>query len=127
MDTVLADSIDHDPSFGIRDGNFFIGLHQTDRTNYHNRSPCLHIEGDKKRIFLQNEIAPNGPTVNSRAFTSEAKIQIRPTEKWGFCHTEDTLTLLTINVNLTSLKDCTLRCTAMELMKISYQVHDSCC
>lgn len=34
MDTVLSDSIDHDPSFGISGGSFFIGLHQTDRINF---------------------------------------------------------------------------------------------
>ncbi|XP_065889951.1 uncharacterized protein [Dysidea avara] len=89
MNTVLANSIDHDPSFGISDGTSFIGLHQTDKTNYHNLSPCRHIEGNKNGIFLKNVIAPNGPTVSSRAFTSEAKMQIRPTEKWGSCHTEN--------------------------------------
>lgn len=88
LDTVLADSTDHDPSFGVSDGSSFIGLHQADKNNYHSVSPCRHIEADKDGVLLKNEIAPNGPKVDSRRYTSEAKIQIRPTEKWGSCYTE---------------------------------------
>jgi len=89
MDTVLADSTDHDPLFGISDDSYFVGLQQTDQTNYHAFSPCRHLEGDKDGILLKNVIDSNGPLVASRAFTSEAKIQIRPIERWGSCHTEN--------------------------------------
>ena len=80
MDTVLADSTDHDPSFGISDDLSFVGIQYTDQANYHNLSLCRHFEGDKDGILLKNVIDPNGPLVASRTFTSETKIQIRPTE-----------------------------------------------
>ena len=89
MDTVLADSTDHDPSFGISDDLSFVGIQYTDQANYHNLSLCRHFEGDKDGILLKNVIDPNGPLVASRTFTSETKIQIRPTEWWGPCHTEN--------------------------------------
>ena len=34
MDTVLADSYDHDPMFGVSDGTSFIGFVVIDRRNY---------------------------------------------------------------------------------------------
>ena len=89
MDTVQADSSDHDLIVGISDDSHFVSLHQTDQTNYHNLSPCCHLEGDKDGIFLKNLVDINGPLVSSRTFTSEAKIQIRPNERWGSCHTEN--------------------------------------
>ena len=45
MDTVLADSNDHDPTFGISDGTSFIGFRTVDKDNYHNHSPCFYTEG----------------------------------------------------------------------------------
>ena len=46
MDTALADSRDHDPSFGISDGKSFIGYVIVDHRNYQNKSPCKRYEGD---------------------------------------------------------------------------------
>ena len=66
MDTALADSNDHDPTFGISNGISFIGFRTVDKDNYHNHSPCFYIEGDAANINLIN-IAQNatGPKVNS--------------------------------------------------------------
>ena len=46
MDTALADSRDHDPSFGISDGESFIGFIISDQRNYNDSSPCKISEGD---------------------------------------------------------------------------------
>ena len=90
MDTTLADSRDHDPTFGISDGKSFVGFHVPDKGNYHNRPPCYPIEGDNVNGILSNAIHHNnvGLYVTSRLFSSEVKMQIRPTEKWASCHTE---------------------------------------
>ena len=88
MDTKLANSKDHDPSFGISDGKYFIGFRAHDRTNYARLSPCRHIEGEIIDGLLQNIRQVKGPLVSSQTFSSEIKLRFRPTEQWGSCHTE---------------------------------------
>ena len=89
MDTVLADSGDHDPIFGISDGTSFIGFHAMDKDNYKDHTPCVYIEGDaiNKTLNIRNRDI-TGTLVNSRLFSSEITIQIKPNSQWGSCHTE---------------------------------------
>ena len=61
----------------------FIGYVTPDRA-----SPCQYFEGDINTDTSQNPNHIFGPTVTSRCYSSEIKMQIRPTEKWGSCHTE---------------------------------------
>ena len=89
MDTVLADSRDHDPLFGISDGKSFIGYVISDHRNYHDSSPCTKSEGDIVDGVLTDISWGDGTAlVNSRSYSSEVELQIRPTELWGSCHTE---------------------------------------
>ena len=88
MDTALADGGDHDPSFGISDGKSFVGFQIPDKGNYGNISPCHRHEGDDVSGILTNENHANGPLVTSQLYSSEIKVQIRPSEQWGSCHTE---------------------------------------
>ena len=83
VDVSYASSNDHDPIVGISDGMSFIGYVAPDRA-----SPCEYFEGDINTDRIQNHNHIFGPTVTSRRYSSEIKIQIRPTEKWGSCHTE---------------------------------------
>ena len=88
MDTELADGGDHDPSFGISDGRSFVGFQILDKRNYPTQSPCYSFEGDNSNGVLTNINSGSGPLVTSRSYSSEVKLQIRPTEQWGSCHTE---------------------------------------
>ena len=91
MDTALADSKDHDPIFGIADGKSmsFVGFQIPEKGNYHNFPPCFIYEGDNVGSVLMNRRYNNAsPFVTSRSYSSEVKLQIRPTEQWGSCHTE---------------------------------------
>ena len=89
MNTTLADSRDHDPLFGISDGNSFVGFIIPDQGNFRNRPPCFSYEGDNINGTLSNTIFNiDGLYVTSRLYSSEVKMQIRPTEQWGSCHTE---------------------------------------
>ena len=88
MNTTIADSTDHDPVFGISDGESFIGFIAHDKDNYPTLSPCHKIEGKVAATILQNTQQGSGPKVASRTYSSEIKMQIKPTEKWGSCHTE---------------------------------------
>ena len=89
MDTVLADSGDHDPVFGISDGTSFTGFLVVDKDNYVNQSPCYLHEGNIINNVLQVSGSDvNGAKVSSQHYSSEITIQIKPNDQWGSCHTE---------------------------------------
>ena len=80
MDTVLAAG-DHDPTFGISDGTSFISFLAVDKGNYLSSSPCYNIEGDATNAFLTNRVYDiTGPKVNSRYYSSEITIKIKPND-----------------------------------------------
>ena len=84
MDVKYASSNDHDPNIGISDKASFIGIHASDRDT----NPCLLIEGDSSTGSLKHINFVNGPTVTSQRYSSEIKVEIKPVEPWGSCHTE---------------------------------------
>ena len=93
MGTTLADSRkDHDPSFGISDGKSFVGIIISDHRYYRGGPPCNVNEGDIAYGILTNKpralLSTSNSSVTSRSYSSEVKLQIRPTEQWGSCHTE---------------------------------------
>ena len=89
MDTVLAKSIDHDPVFGISDGTTFFGFMAWEPGDYRNVPPCYSVEGVNTNGLLVNRRYDSAnPKVNSRVYSSEITIQIKPNDRWGSCHTE---------------------------------------
>jgi len=94
LNEAFADSNgDHDPHFGISDGDKFIGFIVVDKNNYASLPPCYTAEGDDVNGVLTNRSYDgNGEKLSnpSQGYSSEVKIQIRPCEKWGACHTEHT-------------------------------------
>ena len=88
MDTSLGENTDHDPSFGISDGESFIGYTLPDKRDYGHRSPCEQRDGEVIAGFLQNMKPIQDRFINSQNYSSEVNLQFRPTEKWGSCHTE---------------------------------------
>lgn len=89
IDTVLGESTDHDPTFGVSDGTSFIGFTIPDVYDYGHRSPCEHREGEVTTVgLLQTKVLVEGPLVTSQNYSAEIKLQFRPTEQWGSCHTQ---------------------------------------
>jgi len=92
MDTTFANSRgDHDPHFGISDGERFIGFIVVDKNNYAGVPPCYSAEADVAEDVLTNLAHDSsGPRLSNPAqgYSSEVKIQIRPCEKWGSCLTQ---------------------------------------
>ena len=84
VDVSYASNNDHDPSIGISDGMSFIGAYAPNRSSY----PCRIREGNSNTAILTQINDINGPTVTSRRYSSEIKIQLKPAELWGSCHTE---------------------------------------
>ena len=88
MDKTLANGNDHDPIVGISDGASFMGFKMRDKGNYATLSPCHKLGGKVVQTKLNKVQNGNGPLVSSQTYSSEVKIQIKPTEKWGSCHSE---------------------------------------
>ena len=84
VDVSYASSNDHDPTIGISDGTSFIGAFVVDRST----TPCRIKEGGSSTTVLADVNHITGSTVTSRRYSSEIKIQLRPAEQWGSCHTE---------------------------------------
>jgi len=103
MDTKLADITDHDIVFGISDGSSFIGFQAHDKANYDSISPCIKFEANIVNNTFQSIKQGTGPLVTSRKYSSEIKIQIKPSEKWGSCHTEHDEGYVNIQSYLSSL------------------------
>ena len=85
VDISYASSNDHDPYIGISDGLSFIGALVQDRNSY----PCRITEGNSNTAILTSiNFINSGPRVTSQQYSSEIKIQLKPAEQWGSCHTE---------------------------------------
>ena len=84
VDVSYASSNDHDPAIGISDGISFIGIKADDRSNL----PCRITDGDSSTLVIKDVIQVVGPTAASQRYSSEIKIQLKPAEQWGSCHTE---------------------------------------
>jgi len=112
MDTTWADSRDHDPRFGISDGERFIGFCTVDKVNYKDHFPCCSVEGDNVNDIFTNTIQYNcGPKPTyPQGYSSEVKMQINTSEKWGSCHTEHGEGFVSIANYQRNLKDYILMC-----------------
>jgi len=91
MDTVWADATDHDPIFGISDGNSFVGFITPDNNVYSSSPPCYRAEGrslDDRLSSVSTSISGISKPTGAKSYSSEVKMHIKPTEKWGSCHTE---------------------------------------
>ena len=121
MDTALADSGDHDPIFGISDGMSFVGFRAIDKDRYATQVPCNSWEGDIIGNILQNNVYDlTGVKVHSRYYSSVIKIQIKPNDQWGSCHTEHdegTVRSSIISTNSISPRACILKCTGIMLLR----------
>ena len=84
VDVSYASSNDHDPFIGISDGISFIGINADDG----NSRPCVIREGDSNTTTLTQIRTITGPTVTSKRYSSEIRIQLILAEQWGSCHTE---------------------------------------
>ena len=68
----------------------YVGFITLDVTNYPKYTPCNSVEADVGSSTLQNRSSgKDGPIIDySGQSSSEVKMQLRPSENWGSCHTE---------------------------------------
>ena len=74
----------HNPSFGISDGKYSVLAYAPERHNY----PCRIREGNSNTAIFTHHDEINGPSVTSRRYSSEIKMQLKPAEQWSSCHSE---------------------------------------
>ena len=91
MDTVYAHTVHHDPYFGINDGENFVSFRTLSSNFYSSYPPCVYTEAMSTVDRLTSRVTSHSgvprPTV-VKSYSSEVKMHIKPTEKWGSCHTE---------------------------------------
>ncbi|XP_065892642.1 uncharacterized protein [Dysidea avara] len=90
MDTVWADANVHDPVFGISDGDYFVGFITLNNNYYSSYPPCYRAQGRSYDTSVGVSTSYTGVTrpTGAKSYSSEVKMHIKPTEKWGSCHTE---------------------------------------
>ena len=90
MDTTHADANDHDPIFGISDGDYFVGFFTRDNNHYSSLPPCYRAQSISYDDRISKSTSFSGVTrpTGAKSYSSEVKMHIKPTEKWGSCHTE---------------------------------------
>ena len=81
---------DHDLIVGISDMHSYTGFQIVSFENYPKMTPCRSIEADVGSSVLREvSFGKGGPIINyTGQFSSEVKMQLRPSENWGSCHTE---------------------------------------
>ena len=91
MDPYWADTYNIDPIFGISDGEQFVGFFTRGHNVYSSTPPCYRMEGpvyDNGRSSFGGYTDGATRAIGASSYSSEVKMQIKPTEKWGSCHTE---------------------------------------
>ena len=94
LDPTIPLTNDHDPIFAISDKKSFMGFQTLDVK--HSYTPCFRLEGNLNEETLKNRQQGSGPRINTTNYSSEIKMQFRPADKWGSCHTEEAGGLLNV-------------------------------
>ena len=85
MNKTLGETTDHDPTFGISDGKYFMGFTIPDVRDYTHRLPCEHREGVVDGTRLKTNLYGTGSSDSPKKQSAEIKLQFRPAEQWGSC------------------------------------------
>ena len=96
METILADSNDHDPVFGICNGISFVGFNIMDQTNYVDHTPCLYVTGfgktDHNVTFCvsRNTVLKHGSRCGSPVLHySHARFAVQVEQTYSYCFIAD--------------------------------------
>ncbi|KAL9987410.1 hypothetical protein ACROYT_G001711 [Oculina patagonica] len=85
LETTFA-SADSDPSFGVSDGQRFIGVFTADKTNYNDHAPCFGYEGPSGTTLSNTFRDPTLPKPSETQFyPGRFEIQLSLSDRWGTC------------------------------------------
>ena len=77
-------SADTDPSFGISDGDRFIGMITVDKNNYPTEAPCRGIDGPSGKT-LAPRVDAALPKPSETYYPGRFEIQLSLSDRWGTC------------------------------------------
>ncbi|XP_068704956.1 uncharacterized protein [Montipora foliosa] len=88
-DVGIGESVDSDVSYGVSDGDKFVGFETVDKHNYKSYAPCYGVEGvsGATTSALRSEsVTPKSIySFYSGRFVSTADLKLN--ERWGSCYT----------------------------------------
>ncbi len=77
---------DTDPSFGVSDGQRFIGVITLDKTNYNTDAPCRGIEGSSGTTLNDQHLDAALPKPSeTQYYPGRFEIQLSLSDRWGTC------------------------------------------
>ena len=84
LDEDIGKKEDSDPSFGVSDGESFVGFEMVDEKNYGRYSPCFGIEGISGNSLTEIKyISMNSSSQDT--YTGQVVITLKLNERWGLC------------------------------------------
>ena len=74
-----------DPSYVISDGQFFVGAHIRDKSNYRTMAPCVNIEGDSGVVYGNSRLDSNLPKPSQSDYPGRFETRLNLSDRWGTC------------------------------------------
>ncbi len=84
METTFA-SADSDPSFGVSDGQRFVGMITLDKANYKSDAPCVGIEAASGTTMKPRYDTWQPKPSESQYYPERFEIQLSLSDRWGTC------------------------------------------
>ncbi|KAL9987409.1 hypothetical protein ACROYT_G001710 [Oculina patagonica] len=79
-------SADSDPSFGVSDGQRYIGVITHDKTNYNTDAPCRGFEGSSGTTLNDQQLDGSLPKPSEiQYYPGRFEIQLSLSDRWGTC------------------------------------------
>ena len=73
-------------SYGISDGQLFMGVEAIDKTGGEDLLPCLRIEGKSGPQLTHVRYGSVTKTIPGTAYPGQLVITLKPNEHWGNCY-----------------------------------------
>ena len=74
-----------DPSYVISDGQYFIGAHIRDKSNYRTGAPCINIEGSSGDVFRNRRQDSALPKPSLSNYPGRFETWLNLSDRWGTC------------------------------------------
>ena len=84
LDEDIGRKEDSDPSFGVSDGESFVGFEMVDESNYGDFSPCFGVEGTSGNSLTERKYISMHSS-SQDIYTGQFVITLNLNERWGLC------------------------------------------
>ena len=84
LDEDIGKKEDSDPSFGVSDGESFVGFEMVDESGYVTYSPCIGVEGTSGNSLTERKYISMYSS-SQDTYTGQFVITLKLNERWGLC------------------------------------------